>query len=335
MDRDALRTLVLAALAVLALAVAAATLTDAVAVGGEGSSLGGGSGGGVGDDDGEGLGEEGGSSLGSTSSDLRLDVCVKWLTDPLVAGGILLFLLGVGAAEWYLTKEFLVGFAVFVMVAIPVGFVYYLLTACRGVESQLGLAGRAQENLSIFPGAGAGGGGSGAGGAASTVSQPQVALLLVLGLAILVAVGLVLTGTGDDDPPAAADADEGPPEPDVAAVGRVAGDAADRISGDAAVENEVYRAWREMTDHLDVANPHSSTPAEFAEAAVDAGMARDDVDDLTEVFEAVRYGPYEPTADREERAVAALRRIEAAYAGGDASAEAPGADAADDGVGGR
>jgi len=70
-----------------------------------------------------------------------------------------------------------------------------------------------------------------------------------------------------------------------------------------------------MTDHLEVRDPTSSTPAEFATAAVEAGMAREHVDELTELFEAVRYGGADVTEDRERRAVEALRRIEATYAG--------------------
>lgn len=96
-------------------------------------------------------------------------------------------------------------------------------------------------------------------------------------------------------------------------IGRAAGVAADRIVGNAAVDNEVYRAWVTMTDLLDVPNPDTSTPADFAAAAVDAGMDREDVEELTALFRAVRYGPGEATPNREQRAVDALRRIESTY----------------------
>jgi hypothetical protein len=74
-----------------------------------------------------------------------------------------------------------------------------------------------------------------------------------------------------------------------------------------------------MTGYLDVDSPESSTPAEFADAAVDAGMSDGDVDELTRLFEEVRYGGKDPTDDRESRALAALRRIDSEYAddGGD------------------
>ncbi|MUV61919.1 DUF4129 domain-containing protein, partial [Halobacterium sp. CBA1126] len=122
----------------------------------------------------------------------------------------------------------------------------------------------------------------------------------------------------DDDPP---DRDpvpepaDGEDEETLDALGSVAGDAADRIAADADVENEVYRAWREMTEHLDVDNPEASTPAEFAAAASDAGMAREHVDELTDLFRSVRYGGAEVTAEREQRAVDALRAVEASYGG--------------------
>jgi hypothetical protein len=73
-----------------------------------------------------------------------------------------------------------------------------------------------------------------------------------------------------------------------------------------------------MTRTLRVDRPATSTPAEFADAAVDAGMDPDDVSELTELFEAVRYGAEQPTEDHTRRAKKALRRIERTY-GGDAA----------------
>lgn len=102
---------------------------------------------------------------------------------------------------------------------------------------------------------------------------------------------------------------------DLEAVGRAAGAAADRIEAEAAVTNEVYRAWYEMTRHLDVRNPETTAPDEFEARAVERGMAPDDVARLTRLFEEVRYGERDPDS-REERAVAALRRIETAYGDG-------------------
>jgi hypothetical protein len=99
------------------------------------------------------------------------------------------------------------------------------------------------------------------------------------------------------------------------AVGAVAGEAADEIEAEGSdLENEVYRAWAEMAAALDVDHPDTSTPAEFAEAATEAGIRPDDVRELTSLFEQVRYGTADATSDREQRAVDALRRIERYYA---------------------
>lgn len=109
---------------------------------------------------------------------------------------------------------------------------------------------------------------------------------------------------------------EGEPETESASdlVGAVAGETADRIesANDETVENEVYRAWREMTSLLSVENPDSSTPREFAGAAVDAGLGREEVAELTSLFETVRYGGIDATSTDERRAVEILRRVEAA-----------------------
>ncbi|MFP8957930.1 DUF4129 domain-containing protein [Natrialbaceae archaeon A-CW3] len=107
--------------------------------------------------------------------------------------------------------------------------------------------------------------------------------------------------------------EEPTPAVDPEAVSRVAGEAADRIGAKSGLENEVYRAWREMTDHLEVDRPESSTPGEFATAAVAAGFDADDIDELTSVFEAVRYGDYPVTPPQEQRAIECLRRLENAH----------------------
>lgn len=109
---------------------------------------------------------------------------------------------------------------------------------------------------------------------------------------------------------------------DEAAVSRAAGEAADRIESApdaAAYENEVYRAWREMTRLLDVPRPAASTPGEFCRAALEAGLDPEASRTLTRAFEDVRYGTADPTTDRERRVVEALRRIEATHGDGGGS----------------
>lgn len=103
----------------------------------------------------------------------------------------------------------------------------------------------------------------------------------------------------------------------VEAVADSAGQAAHRLreDGSTTLENEVYEAWYEMTAALPVRNPDTTTPAEFAAVAKQVGMAEGDVDELTRLFEDVRYGGAEVTATTEQRAVELFERIETTYAG--------------------
>lgn len=154
-------------------------------------------------------------------------------------------------------------------------------------------------------------------GDAEAERVPFGPLLTVVAAVAAIFVGALLLSGRDADGDglvAAGPGAEAEPESEAAAVGAAAGRAADRIDGAADVDNEVYRAWREMTDRLDVDRPETSTPGEFAEAAVEAGLAREHVQELTRLFEDVRYGHEETTAEMEARAVSVLERIEAAYA---------------------
>ena len=160
------------------------------------------------------------------------------------------------------------------------------------------------------------GGGSSAEGAARTVAIDPPMIAVVVGLVVL-AGGLTVVWRGRDErtePKTEAEPGSTGGSGTVAELGHAAGRAADRIADEGEPTNEVYRAWEEMTDYLDVNNPGASTPSEFARAATDAGMARNDVDELTDLFRTVRYGGRRVTDDRENRAVDALRNIEREYA---------------------
>jgi hypothetical protein len=165
-------------------------------------------------------------------------------------------------------------------------------------------------------GSGEGGGDLGAADESSDRNRPGPSPLAlgVVGLALVTAVGLVVYASSSVD--ASVDPEPAPePTPsDPTAVAEAASRAAGRIADSGAdTENAVYEAWSEMTDALDVADPATSTPREFERAAVDAGMDPDRVADLTDLFEAVRYGDEPPSDDHERRAVEALRAIEAAH----------------------
>ncbi len=312
MKRESIVALLLALLAVVALGVAAATLDTAVTTDG-GDFGGGGAGDGVaGQDSPERTGmdaERGGSMNFSLAG-----VCYEWLADP----PALLALLGLfGLVGWLAyrdTGSLFAGVVVAGTIFLPVGVAWVLLTSCREVEfdPQFALADD-EGDAFLSPGGGA----PGVGGEGDAVSTPEALFLLVVVAALIASVLVLIAAAGDDEDDGTRGGDEtevpgDESEPDLVAVGRTAGAAADRIeSGEA--DNEVYRAWREMTEVLDVDRPASSTPAEFAAAAVDAGVEPEPVERLTDVFERVRYGGADPTGDRERRAVDALRRIEAAH----------------------
>ncbi|GAB3674471.1 DUF4129 domain-containing protein [Halopiger thermotolerans] len=170
---------------------------------------------------------------------------------------------------------------------------------------------------------GTGGGGDLGSGEGESDSFSTGPLLFVLAVVTAIFVGGLFAsrrggGSGTGAPPVVREDEADDPASDAAAVGSAAGRAADRIDDAGSdVDNEIYRAWREMTDRLEVDRPDSSTPREFAAAAVEAGIDREHVDELTGLFEAVRYGDVETTPEMEARAVDVLRRIEDEYATGD------------------
>ncbi|RBI61028.1 DUF4129 domain-containing protein [halophilic archaeon] len=325
MDLDNARPIAVALLCVLAIALAAATLNTAVT-----SENSGGSGLGWGDG-GVGVSQSNDTESESTGDGQPIAAPIELPCFPVlntlpavlaILGG---FVALVGFA--YRRRGWLGALAVVGPVGVPTLFLHALLSACS--TSPFDRPGSLLPNGSNGTSLPSGGtGGMGDGGA--TTVTPSTVLLLVLGVALVGALALLVrTSSGNElDEP---EAETPPDDPDVAAVGRAAGDAADRIESNASVENEVYRAWREMTEHLDVAAPQSSTPREFATAAVEAGMDRSDVDELTNVFEVVRYGGESPTGERERRAVEALRRIEREYADADSDGDATGGEGSADG----
>ncbi|WP_435347558.1 DUF4129 domain-containing protein [Haloarchaeobius sp. HRN-SO-5] len=311
MDRRRLLPVVLAVVCVLTLAFAAATLADPAQSDGGGASA-------VGSTPEEtGPAGSDGSSSARPLTDpgdfvLDLGFCVPFLVSAQFVAIVLLLAVGIWAVVQYRADGFTAA-AVVVTIAFPGLFVWLFFTNCtrpdqperfsilpsdpvpplRGDESSFG--------FSQDPG---------------VVVQPTVVLVLLATTLVVGVVGYVVW-SGEHEARGEPD-----PEPEdegtgtvarVAALGTVAGRAADRLEQTDATENEVYRAWVEMTTYLPVEHPKSSTPAEFASAAVDAGVARDDVADLTRLFEEVRYGGEPVTDERESRAIDALRAIEAEY----------------------
>jgi preprotein translocase subunit SecG len=249
--------------------------------------------------------------------------CVEGSERPLLWFGVVVGLTGiVGAVYWKRGQMEAISIAMILLVLLF--FVYSLFGVCYtgGIPEPENRSGAEEINETRTDFApGGSGGGAGEGDQARDLPLALVAIVAVVAVAAVGAV-LVTRGKSDDDDPF--DSLEEPDEAvedglvDVDEFAAAAGRAADRIEDGDDVDNEIYRAWVEMTEHLDVDHPESSTPGEFAAAAVDAGIDRDDVVELTELFERVRYGHTAATSDREARALDALRRIESQYGGEDA-----------------
>lgn len=310
MDRDALRPVLIGVVCVLAIALAASTLTSPVDTGGGG--------GGINpmptDSPSQGSGVGGESQGPNASSGVPIPPCIQVFSGPGPYIALAAILAAI-AAFFYTRYGGLTAFGMTFAAGLPLLILVLLLTAGCGIDFQGGNT--TPMNITSGSGLGEGEGSSapvGSGdGDLTDPTLPTALVMLVLGVAAVAVVGLYLysdPGDDEDDPDEEAETAAEQRQ----AIGRAAGRAADRIEDDVDVENEVYRAWREMTEHLDVDRPESSTPSEFADSAVEAGMAEGSVGELTRLFEEVRYGGATPTEDREQRAVDALRRIEDEYA---------------------
>jgi len=307
--RDTLRFVVIGLAAIAAISMGAATIQSTRDVGPEGGSIqespsGSGlemnnntsmpSGNGT-SLSGEGSG--GGATIGNITQ------CVDFLASGI--GGLLYFG-AFGGVIYLIKRRYSFGTALLSIYGIiPVALVgYFLNTACNtgGATGDSGGSG-VQQALNN----------SATTGVIPTNVSPVV-LAGVLG-ALLLGAGVVLFRASGDQmvEMEEEEEEEGEEGPDVADLAAAAGAAADRLAEhDADVDNEVYRAWYEMTSLLDVPNPESSTPGEFADAAVEVGMNREDVDELTTLFNEVRYGKRDPES-REELALDVFRRIESEY----------------------
>ncbi|MEY7848171.1 DUF4129 domain-containing protein [Natrarchaeobius sp. A-rgal3] len=290
--RGAIR-LVVAILGIAAVAIAAATISSPVEYGGDG-------------DPGE-AGPDGMPVEETGEQTLETPLFLELLVAALV-------ILAVAVVVWYLlTRYKLVAkrFAIAFVLLLAAGVIVYLLGRLGALNP---------EALESPPPPPEGTPGDGDPGDGEGTQQPfpiGPLFFVVTALAVGLAVALAWTG-GRRRTNASEDGSDGVEESAVAgshaAVGAAAGRAAERIEATRDVDNEVYRAWLEMTRPLEVDRPETSTPGEFASAAVDAGLEREDVDRLTALFEDVRYGQAETTDEMESRAIAVLRRIEGEYA---------------------
>ncbi len=237
-----------------------------------------------------------------TGASMDLTWCAPFL--PSMPGGIVYFGAFAGLLV-FLKRRYSLGVAAFAMYGLsPIVLVaYFLSTSCATGGDESSGGGPFQDAIND---------------AASTqLAQPDISplwLIGILGLVLVATAAVIIRSSSDQelDPvdPDDIDDDFGT---DVADLAAAAGAAADRLEKhNADVDNEVYRAWWEMTSLLDVPNPHSSTPGEFAAAAIEVGMGESYVDELTRLFEEVRYGKRDAES-REDRAIEIFRAIEDEY----------------------
>jgi len=85
-------------------------------------------------------------------------------------------------------------------------------------------------------------------------------------------------------------------------------DEADAYDTDAS--NAVDRAWLRLLDHADITDAGTQSPRAVATLAVERGLDRQAVDVITREFEAIRYGPAEPTQDRCSRVEHAVDQLD-------------------------
>jgi len=293
-DRRRLTVALIAVLALLAVGITAATLTSTVSPSGDGGGFGE-------EDSGDGIvPSQNGTGTSQTPQGTPL-----WLEMVFVVVTVIVLISAFAYLALYRRKA-----AVFLAAMLGVVVLFWLVLE---VFFSSGINIPSGSSVGDFaPGMDSGGG---EGESETQRDLSSLAIVLfggVLGLLVLAA-AIVLRDSdegsdSEDDEQNARETEE---------LARIAGRAADRIEDDegaaAEAENEVYRAWREMTEVLDIENRETTTPREFSRQAVDAGIAPDDVRELTDLFETVRYGGEDPTADREERALDVLRRIESTY----------------------
>jgi hypothetical protein len=242
---------------------------------------------------------QGSAAPSGQDSSINLVVCIHFLRTPQAILGILI---GVAVVLSGIYRQFNAASALLAGTAIiPIVWgAYFLTTNCITNDNGGGLnglpGGGTMQNMT--------------GGPAAPPMPPALVAglfgVLVLGSAVML---IRLTSEEETFEPV----EEEPEQPATADFAAAAGRAADRIEeANVSVDNAVYRAWYEMTALLDLEAPETVAPVDFVDAAVEAGLDRDDVEELTELFNEVRYG--EKSAEpREERALAILRTIEETY----------------------
>ena len=240
-----------------------------------------------------------GDSGTGAASHIDLVICLEFLTSPLAILGI--FVVVTGILFGFYHRYNLATAGLFATGIIPIVLLlYFFLTNCPEQTGGVGDFMSGSDAISGSPD-----------GIFAAPPIPPALIAILFGGIMIAAVVLLFTMSGEEETYEPIEEEE--PMPDAADFARAAGLAADRIEkANVAVDNAVYRAWLEMTDLLSIENPKTTAPMDFAEAAIEVGLGREDVYELTQLFTEVRYGGKD-AENREERAIEVLRNIEQQY----------------------
>ena len=145
-------------------------------------------------------------------------------------------------------------------------------------------------------------------GESTTADSPALTtgLAILAGVALLGVALLVVFSSGDDNDETTV---EGKPLSESTTAPEPGGlEPAARLA-DPDASNEVFRAWTALRDRVSPRDGAAS-PAEIRRRALDAGLEEAAVDELTALFNAVRYGERGATTERERRARALRERLD-------------------------
>lgn len=228
---------------------------------------------------------------------IDLVFCVAFLQQPPAIGGIALGVVAIAYGLYSRYNAATMGLACSGLLPVVMAM-YFLLTNCGPSD---GSGGTVLSGTDIVSG----------GGGITAPQIPPPVLAVVLGGAMIAAVVTMFRMTGGEEEIDPVEPESA--EPDAADFARAAGEAADRIEEkNVSVDNAVYDAWLQMTRLVDIEKPDTAAPRALADAAVAAGVERDDARELMELFTEVRYGGKSPEG-REGRATEVLRNIEQTY----------------------
>lgn len=298
------RPILIGIICVVAIVLAAATLTTAVDVNG-GLGSGDGVGGDIGNDNGGGSDSDPDDRAGGAAGEpLFGDLCVEVTLHPLVTIAVFGGLLAVGLLLWIKTG-LLAATAITALIAVPVLLIMALLTAgCADVTPAEETADSVGDAISSLGGnEGLSGNGDGFG---VDVTLPTIVLvvgLLLGGAALLLAVRTSSLSSEEDDDLDPADPTElGFSSTDERSL-------VDPLDEELDPDNPVYQAWAEMAQAVAPDSATPMTPSDYAQVAIDDGLDQESVLELTHQFQVVRYGTATVTEQRKNAATDALQQL--------------------------